>query len=195
MAVLGKQNKTPSSLTVILWNAHSFQHNNNNSKPTELLNYIKTRSHNVDIICIQETWLQNNKSAPKLNGYQAPIEKRRAQGTRGGVAIYVKEGIQYHEINITDQQNVEACAITVYGINGQFQIYNVYIPEAKHNTKETYDSIFQNVKNNENTLIVGGFNLKHISWNPQGDYRCDGEADVLLELIDDKNLNLNDMDK
>jgi len=43
MAVLGKQNKTPPSLTVISWNAQSFQYINNNSKPTELHNYIKTR--------------------------------------------------------------------------------------------------------------------------------------------------------
>ena len=39
MAVLGKQNKTPPSLTVISWNAHSFQYNNN-SKVTKLHNYI-----------------------------------------------------------------------------------------------------------------------------------------------------------
>ncbi|WAQ96409.1 hypothetical protein MAR_029099, partial [Mya arenaria] len=44
-----------------------------------------------------------------------------------------------------------------------------------------------------NTLIVGDFNLKHICWNPAGDFRYDGEADDLLTVINDNNINfLND---
>ncbi|WAQ94063.1 hypothetical protein MAR_006534 [Mya arenaria] len=44
-----------------------------------------------------------------------------------------------------------------------------------------------------NTLIVGDFNLKHICWNPAGDFRYDGEADDLLTFLNDNNLNfLND---
>ena len=37
---------------------------------------------------------------------------------------------------------------------------------------------------------MGDFNLKHLNWNPPGDYRCDGEAEALIEFLSEKQINI-----
>ena len=44
--------------------------------------------HNVDILCLQETWITDGAAAPKIEGYTV-VEQRRENSTRGEIATYV----------------------------------------------------------------------------------------------------------
>jgi exonuclease III len=49
--------------------------------------------NNIDVLCLQETWLQTSTVQLDIPGYQVH-EERRAKGKRGGIAILVKKGIK-----------------------------------------------------------------------------------------------------
>jgi exonuclease III len=51
--------------------------------------YVLIEQTDLDIICIQETWLTEAAIIPQLAGYRV-IEQRRSQGNRGGIAIYIR---------------------------------------------------------------------------------------------------------
>ena len=44
---------------------------------------------NIDILCLQETWISEDTAAPILDGFKL-IEQRRPNSTRGGLATYVR---------------------------------------------------------------------------------------------------------
>ena len=50
-------------------------------------------SEDIDIICIQETWIAEGTSPPTLEGFTL-IESRRPGCTRGGLAIYVRKPLK-----------------------------------------------------------------------------------------------------
>ena len=43
--------------------------------------------------------------------------------------------------------------------------------------------------NNKNVIITSDFNLKHLLWNPEGDFRSDTEALNLIEFMEDRKLS------
>jgi exonuclease III len=48
--------------------------------------------HQLDVICIQETWLPPAKIIPQIPGYNI-IEQRRERGKRGGIAILIRKSL------------------------------------------------------------------------------------------------------
>ncbi len=44
----------------------------------------------VDILCLQETWIAEGAAAPTLEGFTL-VEQRRPEGTRGGLATYIRK--------------------------------------------------------------------------------------------------------
>ena len=52
--------------------------------------YLLLQQQDLDIICIQETWLSGETMTPHLEGYNL-LEQRRQKGTRGGIATYIKK--------------------------------------------------------------------------------------------------------
>ena len=83
----------------------------------EMQKYLNDRNEPIHVICIQETHYNNKTKQPfTLKGYQAPIIKNRPDGSMaGGVAIYVKQGVQFTEKTVHSNNEIEVCAITVYG--------------------------------------------------------------------------------
>ena len=91
-------------------------------------NYLKLllvlEQEDIDILCVQETWIADGALAPTLDGY-AVVEKRRADSTRGGLATYIKKPIKIESSNINE-----------YGIHTKLilpnstriNIVNIYIP-------------------------------------------------------------------
>jgi exonuclease III len=55
--------------------------------------YMIVGTHNLDVLCLQETWLTKSTVTLDIPGYQV-FEQRRETGKRGGIAILVKKGIQ-----------------------------------------------------------------------------------------------------
>ena len=50
-------------------------------------------THPVDVLCIQETWLQPSSAKLDIPGYLV-YEERRATDRRGGTAMLVKKGVK-----------------------------------------------------------------------------------------------------
>jgi exonuclease III len=50
-------------------------------------------THIVDVLCVQETWLQQSSVKLDIPGYLV-YEERRATDRRGGIAMLVKQGIK-----------------------------------------------------------------------------------------------------
>ena len=44
----------------------------------------------IDVFCLQETWIADGAAPPTLEGFTL-VESRRAESTRGGLAIYVRK--------------------------------------------------------------------------------------------------------
>ena len=91
---------TPNSLRVLQWNAGGFQ-----ARSTELLHFLS--SHPVDLICIQESNL-NSSSSFRIPGFSALRSDRThsrsgilspdAMHARGGVIIFVRQGLSFSEL-------------------------------------------------------------------------------------------------
>jgi exonuclease III len=52
--------------------------------------YVILAQIEVDILCVQETWIAPAAIAPQITGYNL-VEERRTKGTRGGIAMYIKK--------------------------------------------------------------------------------------------------------
>jgi exonuclease III len=52
--------------------------------------YVILAQQDIDILCVQETWLAQNAMPPNIPGYNI-VEERRRKGNRGGIATYVKK--------------------------------------------------------------------------------------------------------
>ena len=119
----------------------------------------------MDILCIQESWLAAGAKAPTIPGYNV-VEQRRAQGTHGGLATYFRQSIQ-----------LEATHGNEYGLHTKFilptsqriNVINVYMPPygslSRKGIKETeatalLDEVIENTQLQLTTLICGDFNAR-----------------------------------
>ena len=108
-----------------------------------------------DIICLQETWLEKSEEGELLElvGY---ISHFNSQGRGKGIAVYIKEGGDYHIQNVTSpfQQMTKLYSDTL-------DIITIY-----RSQDESYISIqsqLQTLLNmKKNTLIVGDFNFCYL---------------------------------
>ena len=171
-------------LSVVSWNARGM---NNKNKGQELQNTLNNMVEVVDVICIQETKLSKEKHPFNLKGYQKPLTKACKKGSAGGLAIYVRQGINYVENKITYQGNAEILSCQILGKGNDIHIYNYYTKNTASNSRQEWEQIFN--KNDKNIIITGDFNLKHVIWNPEGDFRTDTEATNLIEFMEDRHLS------
>lgn len=117
----------------------------------------------------------------EIKGYRPPISFRRPKGQQGGgVAIFVKIGIDSEEIKINhSNKNVEICMAKLYGNENQtLDIANFYTPGGHSITAGDYAEI--TTKLGKNALIVGDFNARHTLWEPG----FTGRDKNALEIID-----------
>ena len=104
------------------WNARGL---NNKNKGQELQNTLNNMVDQVDIICIQETKLIKDKKPFKLKGYQKPLTKKCSINTAGGLAIYVRTGINFVENKINHQGNAEILSCQILGRDNDIHITTI----------------------------------------------------------------------
>lgn len=106
-------------LLIFQWNARSLIANGQEFK--KLISDLDKRP---DIKCIQETWLK-----PQLNfvlqGYQL-IRKDRKKGIGGGVATFIKQGVGYRNVEVSEDQ--EVLMMEVWEGNQSIKIIHFYNP-------------------------------------------------------------------
>ena len=47
----------------------------------------------LDVLCIQESWMAAGAPVPAMPGYKV-VEQRRTQGAHGGLATYYRQSLQ-----------------------------------------------------------------------------------------------------
>ena len=55
--------------------------------------FLLLENHRPDVLCLQETWLTPGALPPSAAGYTL-LEQRRDTTSRGGIALYVRKGLQ-----------------------------------------------------------------------------------------------------
>ena len=78
-----------TKLKLIQWNARNIK-----QRTTDIIPLLRN-----DILCIQETWL-NNKDQFKLKNFNIIRKDREEDTVGGGVLIAVKDNIEYTNLNI-----------------------------------------------------------------------------------------------
>jgi len=126
---------------------------------SDLVNLIS--DYNVDIICLTETW-ENDNSEVSLNNFTC-VSKRRTDG-RGGVAIlsgfsdkFITEEVTKYNID-----GLEAVAIRVKHMKKEdFILVTAYIPPNKTDQMEKLSTMISQIKTeHKNVILTGNLNAK-----------------------------------
>ena len=127
---------------------------------------IRDAVHRVDpaVLCIQETWGKNELTDYSIKNYHKPIFKTRHEfnmNAGGGVAIWVKESLQYGELKSPfKSKEIETIAIHLPQL--KMDVINVY--RGFVNTEHSLNEIFEWIDERKgkgalSTVIVGDFNI------------------------------------
>ena len=124
---------------------------------------VLVNKHNIDILCLNETWLDHNTPTDSISipGYCLHRTDRNRHG--GGTAIYVRSNIKHEPVtDIETQIPVESCWISLKGKSNAI-IGTIYRPPNTDNNyleniKDTIDIVINKC---DNTIITGDFNIDY----------------------------------
>ena len=137
------------------------------------------------IICIQETWY-NDFNVISIPSYVCICENR-PDGRRGGLAIYLKNGINFQVINTIDNRNIEFQRIDIFDIFGKrgvTSIFNFYNPCKKIELADL-KAMVGNIPGK--MLILGDFNSHNNLW---GSNKLDSNGKTVELFIEESDLAL-----
>ena len=138
--------------------------------------YLLMEFHELDILCLQETWILDHAPPPSIPGYQL-VESRRQQGTRGGIAMYVRDQLRI----VSSESNEYAMRVLLtLPSSERVNVVNVYLPPAsslarRHISEDTgrqaVDEIMACLPHQHRTVVCGDFNARLADLAPQvGDF-------------------------
>ena len=155
---------TLSNLRIVSWNARSLSCAENTHKQSQLIHFLNKYETLPEVVCIQETWNHEGQKLIKLPGYKSPISFRREKNqSGGGVAIFIKFGIDADEINFKHTNvNIEIKIIRIFG-QSNLDIVNYYTPGNIEIKEKDYQEIMNKI--GKNAIIVGDFNARHTLWD------------------------------
>ena len=163
------------TFNICQWNSRSAISNKANLE-------ILLQQNNIDIDLISETWFKPGSyiSFPSYN----VVRKDRVDG-KGGVAILIKNNIQFSEITSkVDFNEIMYVAVKIMLNNGSFlSLISLYIKPQSKISAFTWNNFFSNFS--APFLIGGDFNAHHVAW---GCHDNDTLGNTLLDVINDNNL-------
>ena len=148
------RNTNLNKVSILQWNVQGIR-----AKYQELSSILNNKK--VSVACLQETLLGNAgwqpnpiyriEKSPHIGGYQ-----------NRGVAILVHTSLQYSRVTL--YTTLEAVAVTINS-NKQYTICSIYLsPNVNIRKEEVQDLIKQLPRP---FMLLGDFNAKHQTWNPQ----------------------------
>ena len=161
-----------TTLKVMQWNAEGLMR-----KKTELEHRINRE--NIDICCIQETHLQQDKTF-KVRGCQCFRTDRGGDRRKGGILTLINSNINaYMSSSLSD--GAEQHTLTVNTLKRDILLVNYYCP---NNVNMALHNIHVR---GSNCIIMGGFNSHSQSW---GCDHIDARGEEIEAWQDDNNLTL-----
>ena len=131
-------------------------------------------TNDIDVLCVTETWLNPDRvkegaSLIHIPGYSPPFRCDRIGRRGGGVAIFVRHGLNASTIQLPPQ--LEAVGVQLHlQKRKMLNIVSVYRPpDGKRHQLEQFiydlDSILKDLLSTSNvTCLVGDFNAKSTQW-------------------------------
>ena len=114
---------------------------------------------NVDIVCISETWFdENNKDfVYGVNGYN--LFKCDRKSYAGGVAMYIKSGIEAKVIfKNQESRDIQYLFVEIHSDNQKLLIGTVYRRNRAVNLDDFYDKLRETSMPYEEIILAGDFN-------------------------------------
>jgi len=149
-------------LTILSWNACSITR----EKRELLLQYCDRKD--IDIFCIQETWLKPNVMIP-CKGFNI-MKNDRITGRKNRVMIGIRSHIHYRELDLASQQSIDN-EVEVVGTKlflkneKEMDIIFVYNPSGNNGLSgERIDEIIKMMPVAEDMIILGDMNAHSKSW-------------------------------
>lgn len=151
----------------------------------ELLQLIKEQ--NVTVASINETFLNSNTKL-QIPGFNI-LRRERPTGNRGGVALLIKEDVEFSEITftLTDQElNHNEYVATRLFLNNNTTLLtaSIYCPPG---TTPSPQLITKLTHNHNQVILMGDFNAKHTDFNCKS---TNQSGRVLSDIINNTNLVL-----
>ena len=157
---------------IMQWNARGLK-----AHASELKQFLSSIKTQPDLICVAETLL---KPTQKFNLESYEIIRKDREGTHaaGGVAILIKSGVQYTNLNLIFNK-IEAIAIEMYSNNGKISVVNVYDPPDQSMDVEDYKQLFS-MKGK--VILTGDFNAHNPLWKSS---QIDRRGQCIEKLLDE----------
>ncbi len=160
-------------LKITHWNCNSIRY-----KVDDLSEYLN--SEKIDVICLNElktnnTILLNQLFSELKYTYVATIRKNE---NGGGVAILIKDGIEYEMVNLDNNRNDEIIGVKIRADNKMFVHVFAYYKAPKDKMNK---SLFSEIDNKfKNYLIAGDLNAHLTNY---GADKCNEEGNLLNEIL------------
>ena len=106
-----------------------------------------------DILCLQETWLMDGEEKDEryqLDGFKACFASK---GHGKGLAVYVKEGVDYESMTLIPEANIQMMKITM----AKLDIITVYRSDSEPEYRAAH-FLSQLINPDKDTLVVGDLN-------------------------------------
>jgi len=152
-----------------------------------ILNDPDTAQH-YNILMLQEQhWSEYTNSSPIHHAWTMFEPTTADKPPRS--AIYIRKTITAFQIETSVK---DVTAIQIPTEPKPTLIVNIYKPSDETTISAIHQSLQAHLKNKDyDTIIIGGdFNLHHPLWNPEGYLQQDDEAETLIDMMTDMNLNL-----
>jgi exonuclease III len=121
--------------------------------------------HQLDVLCVQETWLPSSSVDWQIPGFSV-FEQRRPRGNRGGIAVLVRKGIKVQH----SMGNEYAQAVRILLPTGATQwVCNVYLPPTQNLTRrgQTEEAaragvqdVLADIPHDAQAVVCGDFNAR-----------------------------------
>ena len=71
--------------------------------------------NSIDLLCVSESWLKTIQPSPtvRIPGFELPLRNDRAVGRGGGVAVYVRHGVQCNQIKCPLSSEFQCVVVSV----------------------------------------------------------------------------------
>jgi len=160
------------NLNILQWNCQTIT-----KKLPELKRFLQNSKNQPDIICLQETHLKKEITIPSYH----IIHNNRYNSKGGGVLIAIKEGLQYSNIDTTQQDII---AVTLKLKDKYLDIVNLYLPPSQNIDTNIIE---QYLNKDHHIIILGDFNSHNALW---GSNQTNARGKLIENFIDKHNLTV-----
>ena len=149
---------------MLQWNARSLYGYDMRHK--KFYDFLLTFKVLPEVVCIQETWNPQDKKKLRFMGYKEPVSYRRNDQQGGGVATFIREGLDSEEIPYKHKnKHLEVSIVRIFGNNKNVDIINLYTNGKHLISQGDFEHILTLV--GKHFIIVGDFNIHDSLWDTE----------------------------